>query len=109
MWFDEGDRAPAVVALALCLLAPAAMAEDTTFVIENTTGAAIVEIYALPSHRADGPGKPLPQSAVPAGASVRFTIADGYCAYELWFVFADGHKFHDTADFCEFGTYLVKR
>ncbi len=106
--FPRG-RSFAFVAFALCLFTSAAAAEDTTFVIENATGIGIVEIYAIPSHHTDGPGRPLPQSIVPAGASARFTIADGFCAYELWFVFGDGHRFHDTMDFCEFGTYVVKR
>lgn len=84
------------------------MAGDTTFVIKNTTGTAIAEVYASPSHYSEGPGEPLPQSAVPAGASVGFTIADGFCAYELYFAFADGRWYHDTADFCEFPTYLFE-
>jgi len=97
----------AFATLALCRFALAAEADDTTFVIKNTTGTDIVEVYATPSHHSDGPGQPLPKSAVPAGASVKFTIVNGNCAYELWFVFVDGHKFHTTMDFCDFDTYVV--
>ena len=87
-------------------LAAAPASDDTTFVIENPTGLDIVEIYASPSHSPDGPGEPLPQSAVPGGTSAEFTIANGSCAYELFFVFADGRWYHSTADFCDFDTLV---
>ncbi len=102
-------RSPSVLAAAMMLAyGSIAIAEDTTFVIENPTELDIVETYAYPAHLSDGPGDPLPHSAVPAGASVEFTIVDGNCAYELYFTFGDERWYHDTADFCEFGTYVFK-
>jgi len=100
-------RSPSVPVVAMVLaFGGVAMAEDTTFVIENRSELDIVETYAYPSHLSEGPGEPLPHSSIPAGASVEFTIVDGNCAYELYFTFGDERWYHGTADFCEFDTYV---
>ena len=101
-------RPNALILIIASLLASSAMAENTTFTIENPTELDIMDVYAYPSHLSDGPGAPLPHSSVPAGTSIEFTIVNGNCAYELYFTFGDDRWYHGTADLCKFNTYVFK-
>lgn len=97
-----------ITALVVLLVSGAAAASDATLTIQNRSDIGIAEVYAQPVHIPDGPGSPLPESAVSAGASVSFAITDASCAYDLVLVTVDGRWYHDTTDLCEVDTYTFE-
>lgn len=100
----------AALAAGLCLLAPAALAEDLVFMLDNQSSVTVSEFYASPADVGDWEEDILGQDVLPAGSSVRITIADGrsQCDYDLRIVAEEGQILEDTVDLCAMGSYTVR-
>lgn len=99
-----------LIASAAVLATPAAaLAEDLTFMLDNQSSTAVLELYASPSNVRSWEDDILGEDILPSGEAVRVTIADGrsQCEYDLRLVFDDGEALEDTTDLCETGSYTV--
>jgi hypothetical protein len=97
-------------ALVLFVMATPLAAQDLVFELNNRSSYTVMEFYASPNDVGDWEQDILGEDVLPAGDSMRITIADArsQCEYDLRFVFDDGDVVErGSVDLCQTGSYTL--
>lgn len=97
-------------ALLLAALPTAALAEDLTFVLTNTSSYNVKAFFTSPADIGSWEEDVFGDGYLPAGNQVDVTIGDGrdQCVYDMKFVLEDDSEFVEKGiDLCELGEYTL--
>lgn len=97
-------------ALALVAMPAAALAEDLTFVLTNSSSYAVKSFFTSPANIDNWEEDVFGENYLPAGNYVNVTIGDGrrQCVYDMKFVLEDDSEFVEKGiDLCELGEYTL--
>lgn len=100
----------AALALGLLAMPGAALAEDLTFTLTNTSSYAVKAFFTSPSDVDQWEEDVFGDGYLPSGNQVPITIADGreQCVYDLKFVLEDDSEFIEKGlDLCQLGEYTL--
>ena len=100
----------ALAAFGLAATPAAALAEDLTFVLTNSSSYAVKSFFTSPADIDDWEEDVFGENYLPAGNQVNVTIGDGreQCTYDLKFVLEDDSEMVEKGiDLCELGEYTL--
>jgi len=100
-----------LLAAAVILAAPAAMAADRVVAITNTTSAPIIELYGSNSGTSDWEEDLLGEDVLGAGDTIRVNFDDGtgYCKFDFKAVYEDGTEaVLSDVNVCEVGVLTIE-
>lgn len=100
----------AFVALGLMATPAAALAEDLTFLLTNSSSYAVKSFFTAPADIDNWEEDVFGENYLPAGNQVNVTIGDGreQCLYDMRFVLEDDSEFLEKGiDLCELGEYTL--
>ena len=100
----------ALVATGLMATPMAALAEDLTFVLTNSSSYAVKSFFTSPADVDNWEEDVFGDKYLPAGNQVNVTIGDGreQCVYDMKFVMEDDSEVLEKGiDLCELGEYTL--